>query len=68
MDRGVLEAKQLEVAFRDLENEKGGAVTALQDLLRWPVIASAIEEGVVSLSSTGGGWRAETISVARCFR
>lgn len=51
MDRGVLEAKQLEAAFVGLEKEKGGALMALQDLLSWPVIASAIEERVVSLST-----------------
>lgn len=48
MDRGVLEAKQLEAAFVGLEKEKGGTVTAIQDLLSWPVISSAIEDGVVS--------------------
>lgn len=48
MDRGVLEASELKIAFLSLETEKGGSVTTVQDLLKWPIIASAIKEGVVS--------------------
>lgn len=48
MDRGVLETSELESAFRRLEQEKGGPITKVQDLLEWTIIASAIKEGVVS--------------------
>lgn len=51
MDRGVLEAAELKMAFARLEDEKGGSITTVQDLLKWNIIGSAIKEGVVSLTS-----------------
>ena len=51
MDRGVLEAAELKMAFVRLEDEKGGSITTVQDLLKWNIIGSAIKEGVVSLTS-----------------
>lgn len=50
MDRGVLEASQLKTAFARLEEEQGGSITAVQDLLKWTLIDSAIKEGVVSFT------------------
>lgn len=51
MDRGVLEASELKIAFLGLEEEQGGSITTVQDLLKWTVIASAVKEGVVSLTN-----------------
>lgn len=51
MDRGVLEAAELKMAFVRLEDKKGGSITTVQDLLKWNIIDSAIKEGVVSLTS-----------------
>lgn len=47
MDRGVLEASQLKNTFQDLVKE--GPVKTVDDiLLRWPLVANAAKEGVVS--------------------
>lgn len=50
MDRGVLEASQLKNAFQGLQKE--GPVKTVDDvLLRWPILANAVKEGVVSSES-----------------
>lgn len=45
MDRGVLEASALRDAFQQLE--KDGPVETLDRILKWPVVAAAVKEGVV---------------------
>lgn len=45
MDRGVLEASALESAFKELQGQ--GPVTTPYDILKWPVVAAAVEEGAV---------------------
>lgn len=50
IDRGVLEASELKMAFLHLDEEKGGSITTVQDLLKWNIIDSAIKEGVVSFT------------------
>lgn len=46
MGRGVVEASALRDAFQQLENN--GPVETVEHVLQWPVVASAVKEGVVS--------------------
>lgn len=46
MGRGVVEASALRDAFQQLENN--GPVETVEQVLQWPVLASAVKEGVVS--------------------
>ncbi|CAM9148355.1 unnamed protein product, partial [Ectocarpus sp. 6 AP-2014] len=46
MDRGLLEASQLKSAFETLEKEQGGPIKTVDDVLKWPLVATAVKEGV----------------------
>lgn len=52
MDRGVLEASQLKSAFESLEKEQGGPIKTVDDVLKWPLVATAVKEGVVGSCSS----------------